>query len=121
MPKTPENQLPPYGPAHKRRRTGKDRPAAAPRTRQGDRTSADEDEDGKPRKYLTGPQVCARYAVSDMTLWRWLQDATLGFPSPTFVVRQRRFWDEAVLRDWEIKRIAALPVRQYKTTPPEAA
>ncbi|MEH2626087.1 putative DNA-binding transcriptional regulator AlpA [Bradyrhizobium sp. AZCC 1719] len=27
-----------------------------------------------------------------MTLWRWLQDDSLGFPKPT-KIRQRRYWD----------------------------
>lgn len=122
MPKIPKDQLPPYGPAHKRSsRQAGNHPVAAPHKRQGDRASGDEDEDGKPRKYLTGPQVCARYSITDMTLWRWLQDPALGFPQPTLIVRQRRFWDEAVLRDWEFKRIAALTLRQWKAPTPEAA
>jgi predicted DNA-binding transcriptional regulator AlpA len=104
MPKIPKDQLPSYGPAQTRR-TRKDRPAAAPHKRQGDRASGDENEDGRPRKFLTGPQVCARYGITDMTLWRWLHDRELGFPPPTFVVRQRRFWDEAALRAWELRRI----------------
>jgi predicted DNA-binding transcriptional regulator AlpA len=30
--------------------------------------------------------------VSQMTLWRWLHDESLGFPKPT-VIRNRRCWD----------------------------
>lgn len=30
--------------------------------------------------------------VSQMTLWRWLQDESLGFPRPT-LIRSRRYWD----------------------------
>lgn len=30
--------------------------------------------------------------VSQMTVWRYLQDEKLGFPRPT-VIRSRRFWD----------------------------
>jgi predicted DNA-binding transcriptional regulator AlpA len=30
--------------------------------------------------------------VSQMTLWRWLQDESLGFPKPT-MIRGRRYWD----------------------------
>jgi predicted DNA-binding transcriptional regulator AlpA len=58
------------------------------------------------RKFLTGPTVCQRYGISDMSLWRWLQDADLEFPQPTLMVRGRRFWDEAVLLKWEAQRIA---------------
>ena len=107
MPKIPKEQLPPYGPKLK----GCYHPAAASRTRQGgtrqgDRASGDDDADGDPlRKFLTGPQVCARYSISDMSLWRWLQNPTLGFPPPTLIVHQRRYWDEEVLRQWELQRI----------------
>ena len=37
--------------------------------------------------------------VSDMTIWRWLQDANLNFPKPIYVMR-RRFWREAELIEW---------------------
>ena len=79
MPKTSKNQLL--------------RSVAAPRKRQGARPIGDEGADSElPRKFLTGPQVCARYSISDMSLWRWLQSPTLGFPAPTLIVHQRRYW-----------------------------
>jgi len=31
--------------------------------------------------------------ISAMTLWRWQQDAALGFPKPTVNIRNRNFWD----------------------------
>jgi predicted DNA-binding transcriptional regulator AlpA len=37
--------------------------------------------------------------ISDMTLWRWLNDVDLEFPKPIYVQR-RRFWREAELIDW---------------------
>jgi hypothetical protein len=41
--------------------------------------------------------VRARYdSISDMTLWRWINDPTLGFPQPT-IIRNRRYWDEEAL------------------------
>ena len=113
MPKIPKEQLPPYGPKRKGRRTGKYHPAAASRarqggTRQGDCASGDDDADGEPlRKFLTGPQVCARYSISEMSLWRWLQNRTLGFPAPTLIVHERRYWDEEILRQWELQRIVS--------------
>jgi len=56
--------------------------------------------------YLTSPQVCARYgSISTVTLWRWLKDATLGFPEPTRI-NKRRFWKLADLEDWERRRAA---------------
>ena len=53
------------------------------------------------RRYLTGPQVCARYSISDVGLWRWLKDPELKFPQPTLRVRDRRYWLEDDLLNWE--------------------
>lgn len=47
-------------------------------------------------KYLTARQVAERYSVSDMTLWRWLNDDTLKFPKP-MVIRRRRLFDADAL------------------------
>jgi predicted DNA-binding transcriptional regulator AlpA len=52
-----------------------------------------------PRRYLTGPQVCARYGISDVSLWRWLRDH--DFPPPTLRIRDRRYWLESELVAWE--------------------
>jgi len=52
-------------------------------------------------RYLTGPEVCWRYSISDMSLWRWLGDDKLGFPKPAMKVRDRRYWREQDLIDWE--------------------
>lgn len=42
---------------------------------------------------LSSSDVCALFGnTSKMTLWRWLQDDSLGFPKPT-KIRQRRYWD----------------------------
>lgn len=37
--------------------------------------------------------------VSDMTLWRWLNDAELAFPKPIYIGR-RRYWKEAEILTW---------------------
>lgn len=37
--------------------------------------------------------------VSDMTLWRWLNDPTLDFPRPIYIGR-RRYWREAEILAW---------------------
>ncbi len=37
--------------------------------------------------------------ISDMTLWRWLASAEVGFPRPIYV-RRRRFWRESDLAAW---------------------
>jgi hypothetical protein len=49
--------------------------------------------------YLNAAQVRTRYGgMSDMALWRWLQDKTLGFAKP-LVINNR-----AALSDWERMR-----------------
>jgi len=54
--------------------------------------------------YLNAAQVRTRYGgMSDMALWRWLRDETLGFPKP-LIINNRRFWLAAALSDWERKR-----------------
>jgi predicted DNA-binding transcriptional regulator AlpA len=68
-----------------------------PHQRYGDRSSGDQD----AALYLTGPQVCARYSISDMSLWRWLADKDIGFPRPAMRVRERRYWLESDLVAWE--------------------
>lgn len=51
--------------------------------------------------HLTGPQVRARYGgISDMTLWRWLHDAELGFPAP-IIINRRRLWPLSLLQEFE--------------------
>jgi predicted DNA-binding transcriptional regulator AlpA len=42
-------------------------------------------------------QMCG--GISDMTLWRWMDNPTLDFPRPTYIGR-RRFWREAEIVDW---------------------
>jgi len=54
-----------------------------------------------PHEFIGGPAVCARYGITDMTLWRWLADTTLNFPAPAMRIRGRRFWRLADLEKWE--------------------
>jgi predicted DNA-binding transcriptional regulator AlpA len=77
------------------------RSKTSPLTHQGRRGSPVDGE----RKYLTGPQVCARYGISDMSLWRWLRDAAVAFPQPAMRIRDRRFWLESDLIAWERSKL----------------
>lgn len=57
-------------------------------------------------RHLSSTQVrniCGN--VSDMTLWRWLNDAASDFPKPIYIGR-RRFWREADLASWLESRAA---------------
>jgi predicted DNA-binding transcriptional regulator AlpA len=102
VPRIPPDQLPPT--VAGRRVTPETRPAhqlpASPHQRHGDRENPDTADD-PPRRFLTGPQVCSRYSITDMSLWRWLKDPTIGFPQPTMRVKDRRYWLEADLIAWE--------------------
>lgn len=59
------------------------------------------------RRYLSDPQVCKRYGVSAMTIWRWDRDERLGFPPP-MRIRNRKFRDLDALELWEQSRIKNL-------------
>jgi predicted DNA-binding transcriptional regulator AlpA len=37
--------------------------------------------------------------ISDMTLWRWLNDDNLDFPRPIYIGK-RRYWKEADVIAW---------------------
>jgi predicted DNA-binding transcriptional regulator AlpA len=51
--------------------------------------------------FLTSKAVRERLGdVSDMTLWRWLNDSELAFPKPTYI-RRRRYWREADIDAWQ--------------------
>ncbi|MBC7286135.1 MAG: AlpA family phage regulatory protein [Hoeflea sp.] len=50
-------------------------------------------------------EICG--GVSDMTLWRWLNDDNLDFPRPIYIGR-RRYWREADIIEWlEAREVAA--------------
>lgn len=70
--------------------------------RYGDRSSSD---DAPAHQFLTGPAVCARYQITDISLHRWLADEQLGFPQPAMRVNGRRFWLESDLLEFERSQI----------------
>jgi predicted DNA-binding transcriptional regulator AlpA len=69
------------------------------------------------RRWLSAPRVCARYGISDMSLWRWLHDKDLQFPQPIYVAK-RRYFDEDELDAFDrrqvLKSIRAQPPRQTR-------
>lgn len=51
-------------------------------------------------KWITAADVrgiCG--GISDMTLWRWLNEPSLNFPRPIYIGR-RRYWREADVTQW---------------------
>ena len=51
-------------------------------------------------RYLSAPKVMERLGVSQMTLWRWLHDPSMGFPKPHRFSRNRH-WNLCELIAWE--------------------
>lgn len=50
-------------------------------------------------------QLCG--GISDMTLWRWLENPDMNFPKPIYIGR-RRYWREAEIIAWlESREVAA--------------
>lgn len=48
---------------------------------------------------LPASAVREKFGVTDMTLWRWLDDEELAFPRPIYIKRNR-YWREDDLAAW---------------------
>jgi predicted DNA-binding transcriptional regulator AlpA len=57
------------------------------------------------RRWVPDPQVCKRYGISAMTLWRWDRNSELAFPKP-MVVNRRKYRDEAELDAFDARHHA---------------
>ena len=58
------------------------------------------------KRYITQKQLKTRYGdISDMTIWRWQHDCELGF-SKAITINGRRYFDLALIEEWERKRAA---------------
>lgn len=56
---------------------------------------------------LPAKDVRAKFGgVSQMSLWRWLQDESLGFPKPT-MIRNRRYWDSDEIEVFRERMVGA--------------
>jgi predicted DNA-binding transcriptional regulator AlpA len=70
--------------------------------------------DGLSHGRLVGARhLQIRYGVSDMSIWRWLNDQNLNFPRPIYI-RRRRFWKLAELEAWERARAASFSLRKTR-------
>jgi predicted DNA-binding transcriptional regulator AlpA len=58
------------------------------------------------KRLIPDPQVCQRYNVSPMTIWRWDHDPALDFPKPIYI-RNRKYRDERELDAFDEARRAA--------------
>ena len=62
--------------------------------------TTDPEHDRNPHRRIQAAavrQMCGD--ISDMTLWRWLDNPELNFPRPIYIGR-RRFWREAEIIAW---------------------
>jgi predicted DNA-binding transcriptional regulator AlpA len=66
--------------------------------------------------YLPSSAIRARYGISDMTVWRWLQNTSLSFPAP-IRINGRRFWRLNELEAWEASRSAEGKASSLKEEP----
>ena len=55
--------------------------------------------------FLTGPQVQARYQKSHVSIWRWMNDARMGFPAP-LKINRLNYWKLSDLEEWEAQQAA---------------
>ena len=55
-------------------------------------------------KAATVRELCG--GVSDMSLWRWLNDPALNFPKPVRI-QSKRYWRENEIAAWLQQREAA--------------
>lgn len=53
--------------------------------------------------FLPARHVRERYRVSDMTIWRWLRDDSVGFPQPVYLGRYR-YWRVSDIEAWEVSQ-----------------
>lgn len=58
------------------------------------------------KSLLPAKEIRAMFNVSTMTIWRWLQDESLGFPKPT-VIRNRRYWDAEEMEAFRERMVGA--------------
>jgi len=54
------------------------------------------------RRLLPDRKVCARYGVTQMTLWRWERDPALGFPK-AIKIRNRKYRVESELDEFDAR------------------
>ena len=58
-------------------------------------------------KLMTATAVRTAFGgVSDMTLWRWINDPALNFPKP-IRIQARRYWRDVEIAAWLEQREAA--------------
>ncbi len=55
------------------------------------------------RKLVSAPQVRAAFSISEMTLWRWLNEPAMNFPKPIHINR-RRYFRENEIADWVVSQ-----------------
>lgn len=61
----------------------------------------------KPDILLTAREVRETLGgVTDMSLWRWLNDDRLDFPKPV-VIRRRRYWRQSEIAAFQTRQGAA--------------
>ena len=60
-------------------------------------------------RLLPEKEVCQRYGVKPMTLWRWSRDPDLGFPQP-IKIRKRLYRYQDELDDFDERTAKPAPI-----------
>jgi predicted DNA-binding transcriptional regulator AlpA len=55
--------------------------------------------------WISAKAVKEAFGISDMTLWRWIGDAAIGFPKPA-KIGNRRFFSSRLIAEWQSARMA---------------
>jgi predicted DNA-binding transcriptional regulator AlpA len=58
---------------------------------------------GTDEVFLSSMQLRHRYGITDMALWRWLNDPTVAYPKP-MTVGGRRYWKLSAVQEFEIQQ-----------------
>lgn len=68
---------------------------------------ASQGEPVSPKRLMNSGAVRAAFGgISDMALWRWLQNRELNFPQPLYI-NKRRFWDADEIEAFQRRMSAA--------------
>jgi predicted DNA-binding transcriptional regulator AlpA len=62
--------------------------------------------DNDSQRYLPAKQVCERFNISLMTLWRWVSNSAMGFPRPIYINRRRYFVESEITQYVANQRVA---------------
>jgi hypothetical protein len=55
---------------------------------------------------MSSRQICRRFNIAQMTLWRWRHADDVEFPHPTMRISTRDYWTWGSIHRWQAKHVA---------------